>query len=457
MGIVVSRVTNCRIEPSRKCSNTLQPNNSVSYRKVNGTIKSSQCHTLTPVQRQTQVVCEVQEVFIPAFPERASVQRGYITPQQVYNLLNAEAGHPALHDPNYILILDCRSAERASVTVIHPDLGCLISCVQLQEFSIILLYAEEGHSPVVCEVQEVFIPAFPERASVQRGYITPQQVYNLLNAEAGHPALHDPNYILILDCRSAERASVTVIHPDLGCLISCVQLQEFSIILLYAEEGHSPVGSVEARAASPFLQRCFFQLSDLGMDPVILQGGFGAFHSLYPFLCTSRMVVLEPERYALTIYPSEILEGELYQGSAAQASDYHILENLNITHVVNATAECPDAFPSTLSYLRLRLSDDAQQDLVEALPQAARFIAGALSSEVGGRVLVHCSMGRSRSSALTLAFLMQHQRWTLLHAIRWLKERRACTAPNVNFLRQLLTYEEQLFGRRLTSLDDIRL
>uniref|UniRef100_A0A674AX48 protein-tyrosine-phosphatase n=1 Tax=Salmo trutta TaxID=8032 RepID=A0A674AX48_SALTR len=160
----------------------------------------------------------------------------------------------------------------------------------------------------------------------------------------------------------------------------------------------------------------------MGMDPVILLGGFAAFHTLYPFLCTSRM-----------------------------ASDYHILENLNITHVVNATAECPDAFPSTLSYLRLRLSDDAQQDLVEALPQAARFIAGALSSEVRGRVLVHCSMGRSRSSALTLAFLMQHQRWTLLHAIRWLKERRACTAPNVNFLRQLLTYEEQLSSHAALS------
>ncbi|XP_064788660.1 serine/threonine/tyrosine-interacting-like protein 1 isoform X1 [Oncorhynchus masou masou] len=386
MGIVVSRVTNCRVEPSRKRSSALQPKNNSPYRKVNGTIKSSQCHTLTPVQRQTQGTCV-----------------------------------------------------------------CAYCC------------------PVVCEpeVQEVLIPTFPERVSVQRGYITPQQVYNLLNAEAGHPALHDPNYILILDCRSAERykqshlvtarASVTVIHPDLGCLISCVQLQEFSIILLYAEEGHSPVGSLEARAVSPFLQRCFFQLSDLGMDPVILLGGFAAFHTLYPFLCNSRMALLEPDRYALTIYPSEILEGELYQGSAAQASDYHILENLNITHVVNATAECPDAFPSTLSYLRLRLSDDAQQDLVEALPQAARFIAGALRSEVGGRVLVHCSMGRSRSSALTLAFLMQHQRWTLLHAIRWLKERRACTAPNVNFLRQLLTYEEQLFGRRLTSLDDIRL
>ncbi|XP_061693732.1 probable rhodanese domain-containing dual specificity protein phosphatase [Syngnathoides biaculeatus] len=216
------------------------------------------------------------------------------------------------------------------------------------------------------------------------------------------------------------------------------------------------VGSAKARSDSPELQRCFFQLSNLGMDPVILLGGFSAFQTLYPFLCTPRMILVELERQMLTIYPSEILEGALYQGSAKQASDYKIIKNLHISHVVNATANCPDAFPNTLSYLRLRLTDDGQQDLVEALPLASRFINAALRAEPAGRVLVHCSMGRSRSSALTLAFLMQHQHWSLLHALRWLKERRACTAPNVNFLRQLLTYEEQLFGRRLTSLDDIR-
>uniref|UniRef100_H3DI02 Serine/threonine/tyrosine interacting-like 1 n=2 Tax=Tetraodon nigroviridis TaxID=99883 RepID=H3DI02_TETNG len=290
----------------------------------------------------------------------------------------------------------------------------------------------------------------------------PQQAYNLLNAEEGQPALFDPYYILILDCRSAERykeshvvtarAAVTVIHPELGCLIGSLELQKFSIILLYAE----PVGSVTARKDSPELQRCFFQLSALGMDPVILLGGFSAFHALYPFLCTPRMVLLEPERHTLTIYPSEILEGALYQGSVAQASDYRIIKNLHITHVVNATANCPNAFPNTLCYLRLHLSDDSQQDLVEALPLASSFINRALRAQPAGRVLVHCSLGRSRSSALTLAFLMEHRHWSLLHALRWLKERRACTAPNINFLRQLLTYEEQLFGSRLSSLEDIR-
>lgn len=36
------------------------------------------------------------------------------------------------------------------------------------------------------------------------------------------------------------RAAVTVIHPVLGCLVSCVELQKYSTILLYAEEGCSP-------------------------------------------------------------------------------------------------------------------------------------------------------------------------------------------------------------------------
>uniref|UniRef100_A0AAY4C892 protein-tyrosine-phosphatase n=1 Tax=Denticeps clupeoides TaxID=299321 RepID=A0AAY4C892_9TELE len=204
-------------------------------------------------------------------------------------------------------------------------------------------------------------------------------------------------------------------HPELGCLISCAQLQEFSIILLYD---------------SPSLQRCFLQLSELGMDPVILMGGYSAFHSLYPFLCPPRIILLDSERHSLTIYPSEILDGALFQGSAAQARNCRIIQNLHITHVVNATAEFQDAFPS---------------DLSEALPAASRFIGRALRGGCLG------------SSVLMLAFLMEHRCWSLLHAFRWLKERRGCAAPNAGFLWQLSDYEEQLFGQQLTSLDDIHL
>lgn len=69
-----------------------------------------------------RAVCETEEVLVPALPETACVERGYITPQQAYNLLNAEEGQPALYDPYYILILDCRSAER---WVLHGYAGAL--------------------------------------------------------------------------------------------------------------------------------------------------------------------------------------------------------------------------------------------------------------------------------------------------------------------------------------------
>lgn len=65
-----------------------------------------------------------------------------------------------------------------------------------------------------CEPEELLVPALPETAHVERGYITSQQVYNLLNAEDGQPALFDPYYILILDCRSAERW----VHSNNSCL-----------------------------------------------------------------------------------------------------------------------------------------------------------------------------------------------------------------------------------------------
>lgn len=71
-----------------------------------------QTHRNTLCFSRLQTVCEPEEVLVPALPETACVERGYITPQQAYNLLNAEEGHPALHDPYYILILDCRSAKR---------------------------------------------------------------------------------------------------------------------------------------------------------------------------------------------------------------------------------------------------------------------------------------------------------------------------------------------------------
>ena len=53
-----------------------------------------------------------------------------------------------------------------------------------------------------------------------------------------------------------------------------------------------------------------------------------------------------------------------------------------------------------------------------------------------GKVLVHCTVGVSRSATLVLAYLMIRQNMTLVEAIKTVKDHRGII-PNRGFLRQL--------------------
>ncbi|XP_053730540.1 dual specificity protein phosphatase 5-like isoform X4 [Synchiropus splendidus] len=55
----------------------------------------------------------------------------------------------------------------------------------------------------------------------------------------------------------------------------------------------------------------------------------------------------------------------------------------------------------------------------------------------GGKVLVHCAVGVSRSAALVLAYLMIHHHLSLLAAIHCVQHKR-WIFPNRGFLRQLI-------------------
>ena len=63
-----------------------------------------------------------------------------------------------------------------------------------------------------------------------------------------------------------------------------------------------------------------------------------------------------------------------------------------------------------------------------------------------GRVLVHCLAGISRSATICIAYLMYHKRLPLEAAYDFVKCRRQLIAPNLNFMRQLVEFEQHVLA-----------
>ncbi|ESO11289.1 hypothetical protein HELRODRAFT_91497, partial [Helobdella robusta] len=59
----------------------------------------------------------------------------------------------------------------------------------------------------------------------------------------------------------------------------------------------------------------------------------------------------------------------------------------------------------------------------------------------GGKVLVHCQAGVSRSPTICLAYLIRVFRLNLDSAFTFLKSRRPIINPNLNFMTQLVEFE----------------
>nr|XP_057914711.1 dual specificity protein phosphatase 13-like [Doryrhamphus excisus] len=137
----------------------------------------------------------------------------------------------------------------------------------------------------------------------------------------------------------------------------------------------------------------------------------------------------------------------LYLGDMFMSHDKYGLWMLGITHVLNASHGklcCKgrdDFYGTTVKYYGVPSNDLPTFDISPFFYPAADFISQALTS--GGRVLVHCAVGVSRSATLVLAYLMIHHHLSLTSAVQCVQHKR-WIFPNRGFLLQLMTLERTL-------------
>ncbi|RWS09276.1 protein phosphatase Slingshot 2-like protein, partial [Dinothrombium tinctorium] len=136
--------------------------------------------------------------------------------------------------------------------------------------------------------------------------------------------------------------------------------------------------------------------------------------------------------------PSEICE-YLYLGTEWNASNLEELKHNGITRILNVSREIDNFYPGIFDYYNVRVYDDETAELLRHWEETYRYIQDARKE--GGKVLVHCKMGISRSASVVIAYLMKFKNWNLSKSLEYVKKKRNCIQPNTGFLEQLEVYQ----------------
>ncbi|XP_037537081.1 dual specificity protein phosphatase 26-like [Nematolebias whitei] len=170
-------------------------------------------------------------------------------------------------------------------------------------------------------------------------------------------------------------------------------------------------------------------------------------------LSSPGLAVFELERLLLTgkaiISHADEVWPRLYIGDQQSAENLADLSKHRFTHILNAAhskqGRQPEIYEGmNITYMGIEARDSCDYNMSINFQPAADFMHRALSR--GGKVLVHCHVGVSRSATLVLAYLMLRQNLPLVEAICAVKNNRG-VIPNRGFLRQLIKLNGQLFGK----------
>eukprot|EP00697_Spironema_sp_BW2_P012019 gnl/Spiro4/28082_TR13905_c0_g2_i1.p1 gnl/Spiro4/28082_TR13905_c0_g2~~gnl/Spiro4/28082_TR13905_c0_g2_i1.p1 ORF type:complete len:303 (+),score=49.93 gnl/Spiro4/28082_TR13905_c0_g2_i1:101-1009(+) len=192
-------------------------------------------------------------------------------------------------------------------------------------------------------------------------------------------------------------------------------------------------------------------LANEGVAVFVLDSGYRAFCSSFPFKCTTPEIRLEEIGLVLPEYPSEILPGLLYLGTAACASDAQVLRDLRIFAVLNCAHDVPpsDVAPGVSDYHHVVVDDRPTANISQFFDDAWHFAEPLLLARRA--VLVHCRMGISRSTTIVLMILMRWLKVTLWQALTFVRRARTFCFPNHGFMHQLTEFEVSLRGQLTTA------
>ncbi|KFK45043.1 hypothetical protein AALP_AA1G336700 [Arabis alpina] len=128
-----------------------------------------------------------------------------------------------------------------------------------------------------------------------------------------------------------------------------------------------------------------------------------------------------------------MIQDNLFIGGGLAARSVYTLQHLGITHILclyaNKIGQSDTQYPDLFEYQNFSITDDEDSNIESIFQEALDFINHG--EEAGGKILVHCLEGRSRSTTVVLAYLMLRKR----------------AQPNDGFARILLNLDKKCHGK----------
>ncbi|KAF9028048.1 hypothetical protein BDZ89DRAFT_1101817 [Hymenopellis radicata] len=146
---------------------------------------------------------------------------------------------------------------------------------------------------------------------------------------------------------------------------------------------------------------------------------------------------------------STILPGFLFLGPELTTSEHVAeLQSLGVRRILNIAAECEDELNLNQTferYVKIPMRDTVEED---GIARGVREVCEILDDARlhSAPTYVHCKAGKSRSVTAVIAYLIHANHWTLSRAYQFVLERRKGISPNIGFVSELMTFEEEELG-----------
>lgn len=140
------------------------------------------------------------------------------------------------------------------------------------------------------------------------------------------------------------------------------------------------------------------------------------------------------------------IQPNLFVGNGSAAKNIEYLKLIGITHVINMAEGEVDTDANfyreeNIKYLGVSITDSPSAKIRTHFDVVTKFMENGIQE--GGKVLVHCFMGYSRSATCAIAYLMIYGRMSAVAACQTIKSKHVCR-PNDGFLQQLCDLDNQI-------------